>query len=179
MAKGYPKITISVDKELYKKINEFRDQIKISDICRSALRDRVETLYRLKYEIVANKEEIITRLKKEKEEIDKTDYDLGFMDGFKFASQTSYKVLVTAVQYFYDEVQVHLMMNEGNLLEDLSHSPFNEEGQDFYLSWIEEGTKIKGYCSTITQPPFNWFKYSWGWYDGLMQFWIQVQEALY
>ena len=84
--KKQPRLSISITEELMQKLEGCRDVINISDICRQALSNVVDTILRSKMEVAETKEETIKRLRKEAVKLTMRDYVLGVDIGYKQAS---------------------------------------------------------------------------------------------
>ena len=151
-AKGkYPRINISITSELSKDLEEYREDINISNVCRAALKQRLESIKRAKSEVAENMDETIARLRKEKTQYLKEWYEKGFEDGYKCASTASYKELY--------EFITHLETN-GNQWE------FTD---GYWPEWLDK---------KLMNSPDIENEYNKGIIDGVCKFWEDIKDKV-
>ncbi|MFH1539285.1 MAG: hypothetical protein ABIH66_10030 [bacterium] len=185
VAKKQARLSISITEELEEKLGMFRDKINISEICRNALSDVVDTLLRGRAEVQEKKEETIARLRKERENSDYDDYIEGLSDGYSHASRLSFRELLQ----YAKEISIQSILGrhpysenlfaQGNVLED--------EGVqnllDFFPSWLEDEVAAayygtEGVTELSMRPLFNLMAYASGWSKGVYDFWFEIKDEV-
>ncbi len=144
------RINISVPDFLYQRIQDFRDSFNLSKIFQDAVQEAIkrkeEFNKRIKKDVTL--EEIVSRLKKEKNQTDEEIQNQGERAALEWAKRAHYRDLITAVQTPVEE-----LIKPGALLYS-------------YFQQISEQP------STLNE------QFLKGWNRGIQEFWDQIKEQI-
>lgn len=155
------RFTVSVPDEMAEKIEKYREEISPSAIFQKAIEaeiSRKENLGLLLQRERPTIDDIVQRLKKEKDEIENISYTIGFRTGIEWSASASYEELSYVITN-KDTVFRNAIYEEG----DGSSYSF-----DLYLFF-------SGHFKDLSsdERKMAWFA---GWFDSLTNIWDQTQK---
>ena len=161
------RVTISIQDDLFDKLQTFKDRLNISRICQWSISEAI-SLEETKDKIAPDIENLAVRLRKEKQDICQKIRDEGFEDGIKDANEMGLEEIYI--------LQIH--QDEESPKELFSWSATQRTREKIERKPHEEGEKIKA-----TFFPFLFFDevediYYRGWLDGVLFVWKQVRGEL-
>ena len=184
-----PRLNISVPDDLYKRLDEVRDSLNVSAVCQEALRREVARREPMPSDVEVT-EEMIERLRSEKEDYERQSRDRGFQVGMEWARRAKYKELQQWGEY---------EPSRPESLADLNTPPYETVRWLYELSENTGGTKaieglLKSYpelkCAEVVwdypNDPYEcfWFRFgdkrlfNEGFLDAVKQFWDIVKERI-
>ncbi len=152
-------ISITLPKELFKRLQAVRLQavehmFNVSGVCQEAIESKV---YRQELLMKGSEdmENVIERLKTEKEEYSKQDQDRGYKDGYEDAKKMSYEELIE--------------IKKVESREELIHRT------EVYYNWLDDQVKDVESDEGIA---FDRWAYLRGWVEGICKFFEEVKGQL-
>ena len=93
------RINISIPDELYERLQEYKGRVNVSKVCQDAISDVIRKKETFKRSVteMPELEEIIERLRKEKNYSRHKVFELGEMVGISWAKQADYETLVDRI----------------------------------------------------------------------------------
>lgn len=154
-----PKITLSIPKELYEKMEKWKTSINFSGVFQQAISDLIEKKEnfngRIKKE--ASTEEVITRLIQEKKKSEERAENFGRDDGLGWAKSAEYSDLKYVAE---------------NICTDKILKIYDYYNDSIIGDWVKD---------LIEEPEhagLDWDKYFKGWKYGVRYFWKEVKDKL-
>ncbi|MEW6202346.1 MAG: hypothetical protein AB1546_10240 [bacterium] len=169
--KKQPRLSISITEELMKKLDEFRDVINISEICRQALSNVVDTLWRSKMKVAETKEETIKRLKKEAEEMTVFDYTQGISIGYENAS-------IMSLQDITETAQRLVFFDSPENFESILAPHYGEIKDYYFFDYVGGGYEISAEYGSIPLGTLNYEAFVKGWFEGIRHFWDEIKNEV-
>jgi len=167
------KITISIPDELHEKMDQWREAFNFSKIFQDTISEAIKKKENFKKRLkeVTTMEQVIERLKKERNEADKSYSEKGKEDGLEWAKVASYEELLYAIKWE--------PMNEQPGL--IGYDPTRDEVLGDYFGDIMEDNESMGFVEK-TYGNFlpNSFFAAWeeGWVEGIKEFWGEIKDKL-
>jgi len=170
--KKQPRLSISITEELMQKLEGCRDVINISDICRQALSNVVDTILRSKMEVAETKEETIKRLRKEAVKLTMRDYVLGVDIGYKQASIMS----LNDILYFYGAIIHDHDIDDIKSRFDHIQCGIEPSAYTEYMEMTETDADAFAYLFPLDFLTFDAFLS--GWLEGIKHFWNEIEDEV-
>src|SRR2546428_8545564 len=86
------RINISVPDDLHRELEQFRDRLNISEVCQEALRREVTRMKPMNGGLELT-DDIVDRLRVEKEELERDSRERGFRTGLEWARRAKFRTL--------------------------------------------------------------------------------------
>ena len=169
------KITIGMSDELHEGMQKWKGSMNFSKIFRDAVSTNIQRKEAFKKQLKGEKKEmneIIERLRNEKQSSNERWFDIGKTDGLEFAKSVSYDDLQYAVRWITiqainDNVITTSLLGD-EVLGDYFSSFFDEYEE---LDWVETtpGNHIPNdaYC-----------QWEAGWHEAVVEFWEEIKDQL-
>lgn len=200
-------ITITVPDSLHGRLQKYKEKLNVSQVCQKALDEKIRDWERKTEAIQGDPDmgEILSRLRKEKAEVEQQWYQKGLKAGLFIAKRASYeelKVMATKVKTIHEqrEGEVYrrddLSAREKEVLNDsweeyLEEFGYfdNDQGEDFYppdfilqqnkpekLSYWSSSSSDSGEIYIVATEDF----YVWedGFFESIRRFWDEVKGKI-
>ena len=200
-------ITITIPDTLHVRLQKYKEKLNVSQVCQKALDEKIKDWER-KTEAIhgyPDMEEILSRLRKEKAEVEQQWYQKGLKAGLFIAKRASYeelKVMATRVKTIHEQREGEVYRNDDlsqreqdvlndsweEYLEEFANFD-NDQGEDFYppdyilrKNKPEEpshwwwSTSDSGEVYRVATEDF----YVWedGFFESIRRFWEEVRDKI-
>lgn len=145
-----PRLTITLPPDLHVRLKAVREHLSVSRICQEVI-DRAVTQQELRLEASTDREDLVERLRLEKEEYDQRFYDTGYKQGLADAKGLSYEQLIEVVS---GSERLYKTIAWDQVLKDRLDTGYQEDDQ------------------------FNQEMYVGGWSQGVREFWDSIKDEL-
>lgn len=156
-------ISVTIPDGLFERLQAVKDRFNVSGMCQEAIKNEV---YRQELLLKGTDklENVIERLKEEKQNFTMQFYNDGFEDGCNYARKLEYAALIEiATGNVYE-------MHQSGVLEVWETEVLKELWKDM----LEEKTdELK-----VRKNHFDLDQYLSGWLDGVINFWHQIESKL-
>lgn len=173
MSKRY---TVSVSDEMSERMDAMKGELSPSAVFQKAMEAELNKKEQFRNKIIreASMEDIIERLRAEKEQEGRDTLEQGKKEGLEWAKQASYSELKYAATSFNNEIKSAQWVYRTMV--------FDDEKLGYYFEDLEENAEeyerffdTEDNSDVLTEEPQKWLE---GWLDAVTCFWDEVSKKL-